>query len=120
MTEWVWTHSNFLSGKGFVINSTSLFSATMIDSLKFSFDGKFSSEAEITELVKDIIETDLESWKPKKRFLPVSVFELILRALWAIKIRSISSIRLNDKILENVEHFLELCQRVHDGDYFKI
>ena len=56
----------------------------------------------------DVIEEDIESWKVKKRFLPAAMLEIIIRALWKIKIRTVKSIRMSEKALDT-EDYLNNC-----------
>jgi len=116
MTDWVWTFSNFIRSKGQLITSSGLFSPDKIELLKFSIDGKFSTEAEISEHVRKIIEEDIESWKAKKRFLPAALLEIIIRGLWKIKIRTVKSIHMNNKVLDNEDYLYDICERVHQGE----
>jgi hypothetical protein len=116
MTEWVWTFSNFIRGKGQLKTSSGIFSSDMIELLNFSINGKFSTQAEVSEYLTTIIDEDIESWKAKKKFLAAGMLEIIIRALWKIKIRTIKSIRMNDIPFANDDYFYGVCQRVHDGE----
>lgn len=116
MTKWVWTFSNFIRGKGQIISSSGFFAPDLIELLIFSINGKFSTEAEISEYTRKIIEEDIKSWKTKKRFLPAAMLEIIIRALWKIKIRTVKSIRINDNALSTEDYLFDICERVHDGD----
>jgi hypothetical protein len=116
MSEWEWKLGKLIKGSGEIIDPGGFFSSKLIKDLTFKINGKFTTEAEITEHVKEIVEVELESWKPKRRYLPVTVFEVIARGLWEIKIKDISSIKVNNKSLGKVDYLSEMCEQVHSGE----
>ncbi len=116
MIKWVWEHEKFLKGTGRLVSFGSILSPDFVENLRFTINGKFESDAEISGMVSRILDKELGSWKGKNRFLPVSVFELILHALWRIKIRELKYLKFNDQNIYQDNYLFELCQRIHDGD----
>ena len=116
MNEWAWECERVLSGTGRLVNSKKIFSPDRIENLRFTIKGKLGSDVELSRLVKRIMEEDLETGKSKKLFLPASVFEVVLRALWRIKIRNLKTARINDRHLIKDNYFFELCECINEGE----
>ena len=116
MNEWTWECERVLSGTGTLVNSKNIFSRDRIENLRFAIEGKLGSNVELSRLVKRIMEQELETKKSKKLFLPASIFEVVLRALWRIKIRNLKIARINDRHLIKDNYFLELCEYIHGGE----
>lgn len=116
MKDWVWEHENVLSGTGKLVNNGSIFSADFIENLHFTIDGKLATDVEVSGLVKRIMEQELEAWKSQKQFQPAFLFEVVLRALWRIKIRELKSAKMNERYLIQDNYLYEICERVHGGE----
>jgi len=116
MKDWVWEHKHILSGTGKIVNNGSIFSPDFIENLHFIVDGKLASDIEISGLVKRIIEQELETFKSQKPFQPAFIFEIVLRALWRIKIRELKSAKMNERFLVQNNYLYEICERIHEGE----
>ncbi len=116
MKDWVWEYERVLSGTGNLVDNGSIFSPDFIENLRFVIDGKLATDVEVSGLVKNIMEQELETWKSKKQFQPAFLFEIILRALWRIKIRELKSAKMNDRYLISDNYLYEICERVHEGE----
>jgi hypothetical protein len=118
MSEWKWEKKPGLKGQGKLVNYGGLFSSDLVENLRFNIKGKLASGVDVSELVRDTLEKELMMGKLKgvNRYLPISVFELVLKALWRIKIRKLRYAIMNDRRLAQENYIFELCERIIDGE----